>query len=592
MTAALNTPLPLPVVIFISLLFMLIVYLLYRQRQHYMLVQQHQRLETELRAHRDQFRTLVNNIPGITYRCLYDDNWTMLFISTHVDHISGYSAEELLNNKQISYAKLILPEDDKRVSIAVQNAIKQGQSWEVEYRVRHKNGTLRWAFEKGQAVYDEQGKVKFLDGFILDMTDEKTAKASLQRFATLVRHSNDSMFVVRQGIIIDCNNAAVQMFQKPYEEIVGFSPAQISPPLQDNGETSAALAEQYIIKAANGPPQRFEWWHLRADGSVFDAEVALSSFEQDGEVLAIGIVRDITDIKRREREIMELNTSLEQRVKERTTELSTTLESLKRTQYELLQSEKLASLGALVAGVAHELNTPIGNAVTVSSSLVDEHRKFEQLLAQGLTRSALQAFLHDVEQGSRIIERNLVRAAELIGGFKQLAVDQTSYQRRHFMLDEIVHEVTLTISPTLRRAAVVLHQSIPVELALDSFPGPLGQVLLNLINNAVVHAYEKQSDKQLWITGASDNGWITLNVRDNGAGIAKEHLKRIFDPFYTTRLGQGGSGLGLHITSTLVTGILGGRIEVANSESGGASFTLHLPLTAPMTSQVTQQHDA
>jgi C4-dicarboxylate-specific signal transduction histidine kinase len=160
------------------------------------------------------------------------------------------------------------------------------------------------------------------------------------------------------------------------------------------------------------------------------------------------------------------------------------------------------------------------------------------------------------------------------------------------MLDEIVHEVTLTISPTLRRATVVLHQSIPIELALDSYPGPLGQVLLNLINNAVVHAYEKQSDKQLWISAvASDNGWITLNVRDNGAGIAKEHLKRIFDPFYTTRLGQGGSGLGLHITYTLVTGILGGRIEVTNTAAGGASFTLHLPLKAAMTSQITQQHD-
>lgn len=563
-------------------LVLVILLLLYRQRHYVHVSQQHQALEQQLRTHRDQYQTLVNNIPGITYRCLYDEHWTMLFISAHVDSITGYSADELLNNRHTSYAELILPEDNARAGQIVTHAIEQGQPWETEYRLHHKDGTLRWAFERGRAVYDDDGYILYLDGFILDVTEEKNAKASRDRFSALVRHSNDAMFIVRQGIIIDCNDATLSMFQYRYDDIVGFDPGHISPTNQADGQSSSERALAYLQAAEAGEPQRFEWLHQRADGSLFEADVSLSCFEQEGELLAIGIVRDISDKKRRERDIMDLNTTLEQRVRERTAELSNALENLKHTQDELLQREKLASLGALVAGVSHELNTPLGNAVTVSSSLLDQHRTFLRQLDRGLTRSALDSFLHDIEESGHIIERNLQRAAELMNSFKQLAVDQTSDQRRCFKLQDVVHEVSLTIQPQLRRTGVVLHESISPALELDSYPGPLGQVLLNLINNAVVHAFEHTDDKHVWLSAVhASDGWLRLTVSDNGCGIADVHIKQVFDPFYTTRLGQGGSGLGLHITHTLVTGLLGGRIEVNNNEHGGALFTVYLPFAAP-----------
>lgn len=528
------------------------------------------------------FQSLVNNIPGISYRCLYDANWTMLFISTHVDHVTGYSAAELLNNRDISYADLILEEDNIKAGQLVAAAVARNEPWQVEYRVRHKNGQIRWASERGQAVLDAQGKVLYLDGFILDISEEKNAKQTMERLAVLVRNSSEAMFLLKGPVFLDCNDASVSLFGYAKEELITLHPVLLSPTHQPNGGASSEVGKRHIELAASGLPQHFEWVHQRRDGSLFDAEVSLNRIVENDDVIVFGIVRDISERKQREREIQELNSRLEQRVAERTAELQAALQHLKHAQAELLQNEKLASLGAMVAGVAHELNTPIGNAVTVSSSLLDAHRQFTNAMTTGLTRRALQDFLTDVGEGSQIIDRNLSRAAELISSFKQLAVDQTSYQRRQFKLIEVVQEITLTMKPALRRTAIGLEVSISDELALDSYPGPLGQILMNLINNALLHAYADNARGTVRLQAApSEAGWISLSVKDDGCGMAPATLKRIFDPFYTTRLGKGGSGLGLHIVHTLTTGILGGRIEVLSEPQIGSEFLLHLPTQAP-----------
>lgn len=845
--------------------------------------------ERMLNESRDQYQSLVNNIPGIAYRCLHDDHWTMLFISAHVDKVTGYTAAELLGNAAVSYASLIVPEDNAMATKLVFMAIREHQPWEVEYRVRHRDGSIRWAYEKGQAVFDQAGSVRYIDGFILDVTARKQAELQLRdsedrfrlissnlpnswvfqlecggangprftfasagveqlfgllpdevmcdasrlfericpddrkmlhqresealekmadlrleyrcrggagdvrwflrsasprrlsdgsilwdgieiditaeklasleferqvlafavlneiasgseltlaeqlsralclgadfldleaavicesedghctvialenrvdvglaigsrfpqaesycdlpisngglvaigdmanspyrdhpayrklqlatyigtrievrgrvygclsfsgrgvrdkefsdgehyfvhllarwvasaierdqaarqvrRLAYLVRHANDAMFLLRDGAFLACNDAALTIFQMPREALVGSSPEKLSPPFQSSGGASGNLAREYIAAVLAGSPQRFEWRHLKGDGSVFDADVSLSSFSEDGETLVIAVVRDVSIRKQREREIGELNDTLELRVAERTEELASALENLRHTQDELLQSEKLASLGALVAGVAHELNTPIGNAVTVSTTLVDAHSDFSGVMAEGLTRRALDEFVADIGEGAHIIERNLARAAELLGSFKQLAVDQTSYQRRIFDLEEVVREVTLAMRPTLKRAPFRLEEELPEGLQLDSFPGPLGQVLMNLINNAVMHAFEGQESGVIRVVARAEQpGFVSLTISDNGSGIPQALQKRIFDPFYTTRLGRGGSGLGLHITYRLVTGILGGRIDVSSAPGQGSSFRMVLPQNAPAQPEPAEAH--
>lgn len=292
---------------------------------------------------------------------------------------------------------------------------------------------------------------------------------------------------------------------------------------------------------------------------------------------------DVTPQRRAQAELEALNATLESRVQERTQALQSAVDHLQRTQEELVRSEKLAGLGSLVAGVAHELNTPIGNAVMVSSTLRDLQQQFEESVAQGLKRSALQQFQAHWREATEVIERNLQRAAELIASFKQVAVDQSSYQRRPFELREVLHELHLTLSPTLRRSQVELIDLAPAGLRMDSYPGPLTQVLMNLVNNAVVHAFEQRERlREVRITAeALPDQRVRLTVADNGCGVDPAHLSRLFDPFFTTKLGRGGSGLGLHIVYTLVTGLLGGTVQVSSQPGQGCTVTLDLPCEAP-----------
>lgn len=290
---------------------------------------------------------------------------------------------------------------------------------------------------------------------------------------------------------------------------------------------------------------------------------------------------DLTEQRAAQAALEALNTTLEARVAERTRALQDTIAELKHTQDELVRSEKLAGLGALVAGVAHELNTPIGNAVIVASTLADRRKHFEQDMAQGLRRSVLTQFLEDIRESVDVMERNLRRAAELITGFRQVAVDQSSHQRRPFELSEVVRELVLTLSPTLRRSQVELVSDVPAGIRLDSYPGPLSQVLMNLVNNAVVHAFDGQTTPRIYLQAHVEGEHVRMDVTDNGRGIPPEHLPRVFDPFFTTRLGQGGSGLGLHIVYSLVTELLGGSVRIDSTVGSGTTVTLQLPLTAP-----------
>ncbi len=280
--------------------------------------------------------------------------------------------------------------------------------------------------------------------------------------------------------------------------------------------------------------------------------------------------------------------NLETRVSERTGQLQEAnhtlqgaLEQLQTTQDNLIQSEKLAALGALVAGVAHELNTPIGNGLTVSSSMSDACRNIQQQMEQGLTRSALHEYMTDMEEGTRMMCRNLERASELVRGFKQVAVDRTSAQRRTFSLLALLEETRLTLSPTFKRTPYIVDIELAEDVLLDSYPGPLGQVITNLLNNALIHAFDGMDHGRVVIAGQQVRLGVELTVTDDGRGIAQEHQAKIFDPFFTTKLGAGGNGLGMHIVHNIVTGVLGGKISLKSEPGGGAQFILFLPLQAP-----------
>lgn len=293
---------------------------------------------------------------------------------------------------------------------------------------------------------------------------------------------------------------------------------------------------------------------------------------------------------RAEDALRELNTDLEERVTKRTQQLENSnqqlqeaLGILKRAQDELVRSEKLASLGSLVAGVAHELNTPLGNSVTVATSFAEKLLRFRTEVESGsLTRSGMSEFIEQSQLAAQLLSNNLSKASELISHFKQVAVDQTSVQRRTFNLREMLDEVVMALQPQMKSSRHKLWVTMQDDIELDSYPGPLGQVIINLVSNALMHGLtDEVKEGSIHIEAEKQGDFVKLSVSDNGAGIPDEIQAKIFDPFFTTKLGQGGSGLGLHIVYSIVTRVLGGEIRLFSEPGEGASFVMDLPLMAP-----------
>ena len=210
----------------------------------------------------------------------------------------------------------------------------------------------------------------------------------------------------------------------------------------------------------------------------------------------------------------------------------------------------------------------------------------------GLRRSSLEEFITGIGDGMSIMQRNVVRAAEMVNKFRQVAVDQTSEQRRSFDLREYIDEVQLTLSPRFKHEPVLLHTGVPEGLRLDSFPGPLGQVLINLELNALVHAFEGRGHGNIWLKAETIHpARIRISVRDDGVGMTSAIREHIFDPFFTTRLGRGGSGLGLSIVYNIVTSILGGRIFAHSTPGEGSEFVIEIPQHAPERTVPKPEHD-
>jgi len=550
------------------------------------------RVEEAFRQESERFMALANVSKTGVWE--WDERSGALWCSPEYFSMLGRDAPKEQPTIDNAWLELLHPDDRAQAEQCFADYLAAGAvgMYQNEFRMRHGDGRWIWIWTRGSALRDAQGQYTGkIMGTQSDITSIKQAQASLRESQQQLERISNNIpdCMVFQ---LDCGLAGEQRrmtyISQGVERMHGLSAQAVlddatllyRQTVPEDRERLQAHERQCIARMTEF---KEEVRSVLPDGSQrWSVVISSPRRTEDGHLLFDGIEMDVTERKQREQEIHELNTHLEHRVQERTAELRAALERLHRAQEELLQSEKLASLGALVAGVAHELNTPIGNAVTVASTLVQAHQRLRAQVENGLTRSALAEYLDDAQEGGQIVERNLQRAAELIGSFKQLAVDQTSTQRRSFALHELTQEITLAMRPSVRKTPFVLQEDIPLGLRLDSYPGPLGQVLMNLINNALLHAFEGRDSGTITVAAkAGPPGWLVLSVTDDGCGIPPEHQKKIFDPFYTTKLGQGGSGLGLHIAYNLVTGLLGGRIELRSQVQQGCQFALHLPLVAP-----------
>jgi len=325
-------------------------------------------------------------------------------------------------------------------------------------------------------------------------------------------------------------------------------------------------------------------FHLRCDTQEFHE---LELLARSTNTMLSRIERHVSKQIDAEQQILKLNHELEDKVSQRTDalkesneELLSTLEKLHQFQGQLVESEKMASLGDMVAGVAHEVNTPIGLGVTASTLLSDRLDEIKASFEdRTLKSSQLKRFLSDGQENIGIIYRNLNRAANLISSFKKVAVDQSSEEDRTFNVSELIDEVILTLAPQLNNNPTTLDIHCPADILVTSKPGPINQVLINLIVNSLIHAFDEDMQGAISIDIMVLSGQLHIQYKDNGKGVDENVKNKIFDPFITTKRGEGGSGLGLHLVYNLVTQALGGSIQFESSLGHGVFFDIVFPAT-------------
>jgi PAS domain S-box-containing protein len=340
----------------------------------------------------------------------------------------------------------------------------------------------------------------------------------------------------------------------------------------------------YSPPDAEEKPRSYRRFHVHpVTHEVRWLDVGVTPEIKDGKITGkYAILVDVTDKVQADAETQNQNVELERRVEKRTRELALVTEELQSSHDELVRSQAKAGLAAMVASVSHELGTPIGNSVLVSSTFSDLATQLKRQLDDNqLRKSSLQQLQSTLSEGSAMLQQNLERAEVLLRNFKQVSADQASEQRRKFDVSEVIGEVVNSMAPSLRKSPHTVVQNIPAGIIVNSLPGPLGQVIINLINNAYLHAFAGRTDGVVHIHGELRDGDVLIQVKDNGAGMSPEVQQRMFEPFFSTRIGDGGTGLGMSIVQGIVTKTLGGTLQVHSELGQGTRFDITLPREAP-----------
>ncbi len=453
---------------------------------------------------------------------------------------------------------------------------RDGMVREFEYQVRARDGQVLWLSDSATAVRDEAGEVVRYEGTVRDITDQKRAEDAIAEGRRRLQQVIDTVPAV---INVKDEQRRYVLMNRYMAGIFGIEPADAI------GRTTADLMSRYGAQKTDENDKRvlatgrelgfYEEEYLDSSGNLRQWLVnKLPLLDADGEIENIVTVAlDICERKRSEAEMRKAKDAAE-----------AALRNLRETQNSLIEAEKLAALGRLVAGVAHEVNNPVGISLTVASSLERKTSLFAAEVARGdLRRSSLNEFLASSRDASSQLVANLNRAAELITSFKQVAADRNYSDQRTFDLGDLTEQVVMSLRPGLRKHNLTLTVECQPNLVMNSYPGPYGQVLTNLFLNSVAHAFPDGKPGAVDIRvreSGKDN--VEIIFSDNGCGMSLDVRRRAFDPFFTTRRDQGGTGLGLHIVYSIVTNRLGGRLDLDSEPGGGTRIQIVLPRVAPL----------
>jgi PAS domain S-box-containing protein len=485
----------------------------------------------------------------------------------------------------------IHPEDQAHAR-ALRVAHEQGLSdaLNADYRVKHKLGHWVWVHSRSRITQrDAAGAPLRLVGTYLDITERLNAESALrherQRLSNIIDGTDagtwEHDFVTGEDRVND-----------KYAHMLGYNPSEMEAQIAgdfrnivhpDDLAHVSSLWDAHLTGATPVYEAEFRVRHQQGHWVWVLSHGKAWMRDADGKTLSIsGIHLDVSAIKKAEADLMALNGQLEDRVAERTAELEATLQQLRDSQRSLASSEARATMSTMIAGLSHELGTPMGNSLIAANTVSAGARDFRKQLSDGaLKRSDMNHFMDLVGQGADIIQGNLNRANDLLKNFRQVAADQASEQRRTFDLAQAVQEIVQTLRPSLKQHPHHIVLDIPAGIAMDSQPGPLGQIVINLINNAYLHAFEGMTEGTLTLHARADGDWVQMEVRDNGVGIPPANLDKLFEPFFSTKIGKGGTGLGMAIVQNLATKTLGGSVAVRSQLGEGTVFVIRFPRSLP-----------
>ncbi|MFP5517469.1 MAG: ATP-binding protein [Alphaproteobacteria bacterium] len=523
----------------------------------------------------------------------YDLRTGQYWWSKEFPALLGYGPNELTMTTE-TWASLLHPDEVQRVMAESRRRLRdRAMAYTAVYRMRRRDGRWAWIEDRATAQRDPDGRARRLTGTMSDVTERVRAELDLahERNVLQVTLDNTDQGIIKvdsDGRVVMANSRAAELLNIPPDVLAG-SPrfADVVALQRRQGEFGEMgddpdLYLSYGIGGPDGAPDGAPDSGSDEPAGTIDQPFTFKRRRPDGRIVEVrtnplpegGFVRTLTDVTVEARSAEEIFNAMQ--------ELERAYADLKETQANLVQAEKMASLALLVAGVAHEINTPIGIAFGCATHLSGRTGSLAEAFERGtMKKSELAAYVATASESSRLIEQNLTRAAELIQSFKRVAVDQTSEERRRFDLLAYLEEVVTSLGPTLRksrhRVAIACSPGIP----MDSFPGALSQVVTNLVMNALTHAFPSDGKGHMVIdVDEMPDDEVEIRFADDGVGIPAENLPKVFEPFFTTRRGSGGSGLGLHIVFNLVTQSLGGRISVDSVPGDGTTFTLRIPRTA------------
>ncbi len=409
-------------------------------------------------------------------------------------------------------------------------------------------------------------------------------RVSEEKYRTILESMQEGYFEVDL-------TGKLKFFNESAAKILGYSMQEMAN-LDYRDYTNKKTAEKMFqafnrLYSSGKSVNVMDYGIVRKDGGTRILSMSTSLIRnQQGEPDGFrGVARDDTARKRAEEKIRQLNDELERRVEKRTAQLNETnlalkqsLETVNKTQDRLVQTEKMASLGSLVAGVAHEINTPVGIGVTASSLLEEKTRQINSLHASGkMKRSDLEKYLKSANDASASILSNLNQAADLIRSFKQVAVDQSNEERRSFRVKEYINNVLLSLRPKLKKTEHHVQVECPENLKINSYPGAFSQIVTNLVVNSLLHGFSGIDRGEIQIKFSKTDADYLLTYSDNGVGMDANTCRNIFDPFFTTKRASGGTGLGMHIVFNLVTQTLNGKINCKSEPGKGTFYAINIP---------------